>query len=104
MTHPLPDHERGSSPAGAAALRLATLAFASPLPQGSWAQRRQSNLQKDFYTGRAITPERADEPKNARDSGGDQSRPKGLLPNGFPPVAQHDWLLQALLLSPWPRR
>ena len=55
MTHPLPDHERGSSPAGAAALRLATLAFASPLPQGSWAQRRQSNLQKDFYTGHVAT-------------------------------------------------
>jgi hypothetical protein len=50
MARPLPDNEGGSSPAGAAALRLATLAFAPPLPLGSWAWRRQSNLQKNFYT------------------------------------------------------
>ena len=37
-------------PCGSCCARLATLAFASPLPQGSQAQRRQSNLQKDFYT------------------------------------------------------
>ena len=50
MARPLPDNEGGNSPAGAAALRLATLAFAPPLPRGSWAERRQSILQKDFYT------------------------------------------------------
>ena len=53
---------------------------------------------------RGIIPERTDETKNAREPGGVPSRLEGLLPDGFPPVAQHDWLLQALLLSPWPRR
>ena len=38
-------------PCGSGCARLATLAFASPLPQGSWAWRTQSHLQKDFYTG-----------------------------------------------------
>ena len=37
-------------PCGSCCARLATLAFASPLPQGSQAQQRQSNLQKNFYT------------------------------------------------------
>ena len=50
VARPLPDKERGSSPAGAAAQRLATLAFAPPLPRGSCVWRRQSNLQKNFYT------------------------------------------------------
>jgi hypothetical protein len=26
-----------------------------------------------------------------------------LLPDGFPPVPQHDWLCQMPFLSPWPR-
>jgi hypothetical protein len=27
-----------------------------------------------------------------------------LLPDGFPPVPQHDWPCQMPFLSPWPRR
>jgi hypothetical protein len=41
---------------------------------------------------RAITPERADDAQKAGDSRDGQSRPQGLLPDGFPPVAQHAWL------------
>ena len=37
-------------PCGSGCARLATLALAAPPPQGSRAPRRQSNLQKDFYT------------------------------------------------------
>ena len=40
----------------------------------------------------AITPERTDEAKKAREPGGVPSRLEGLLPDGFPPVAQHAWL------------
>ena len=40
-----------AAPLRSGCARLATLAFASPLPQGRWDQQRQSNLQKDFYTG-----------------------------------------------------
>jgi len=53
---------------------------------------------------RAITPERADDAKKARDSRDGQSRPQGLLPDGFPPVPQHDWPCQMPFLSPWLRR
>jgi hypothetical protein len=39
-----------TAPCGSCCAQLATLAFASPLPQGSRAQQRQSNLQKKIYT------------------------------------------------------
>ena len=53
---------------------------------------------------RGIIPERTDETKNARLAGGAPSWLQGLLPDGFPPVPQHDWPCQMPFLSPWPRR
>ena len=44
-----------TAPCGSCCAQLATLAFASPLPQGSRAQQRQSNLQKKIYTDLGIS-------------------------------------------------
>jgi len=44
-----------TAPCGSCCAQLATLAFASPLPQGSRAQQRQSNLQKKIYTDGGFT-------------------------------------------------
>ena len=50
VARPLPDNERGSSPAGAAALGSLRSPSLRRSRRGAERHRLQSNLQKDFYT------------------------------------------------------